>query len=155
PLGPLYVNEFDLAFSGGTNRFSGVASVTLPPAPPGKEASIKGAFALEDGKLTKLEIEVGAGVRALPLPRFATPPILLTRIGIGLKNDEKGFRLGGGVALSLGPELGGASAVSIRALPSEGHGAYVFVPKSGAYAEIGASGKISLADFDLAYGGAT
>ncbi|MDO9354662.1 MAG: hypothetical protein Q7T55_13275 [Solirubrobacteraceae bacterium] len=152
PIGPLFVNDFDLLFSGGTNRFVGEASVTLPPAAPGKEASIKGAFALEDGKLTKLAIDVGTGVPPLPLPLFPTPPILLTQVGIGLTNDEEGFRLGGGVVLSLGPQLAGSSALSIRALPSEGHGAYVFVPKSGKYAQIGASGTLSLVDLELAYG---
>ncbi|MEH3053402.1 MAG: hypothetical protein PGN13_05240 [Patulibacter minatonensis] len=150
PIGPVRIDEFDVVFTGGTNRFEGSASVTLPPA-AGK--SLVASFGMENGTIKHLDLEAGEGSGILPLALWATPPVFLGRVGLTYKNDDAGFRIGGGVKIDAGASIAGHAPLSIDALPSSGGGAYVFVPKSRKYAEIGAKGKLTVVDIPLASGG--
>lgn len=149
PIGPLTIETFDVKFTGGASRFEGNASVLIPP---GASKSLVASFGMENGRVRHLDLEAGAGVPPLPLALWATPPVLLTRVGMSLTNDDAGFRIAGGVKIDAGASVNGKAPISIDALPSSGNGAYVFVPKGGKYAEIGAKGTLTVVDIPLASG---
>lgn len=149
PIGPVTIETFDVVFSGGTNRFEGNASVLIPP---GASKSLVASFGMENGQLRHLDLEAGAGTPGLPLPLSAAPPVFLGRIGMSLANDATGFRISGGVKIDAGASIGGKAPISVDMLPSSGGGAYVFVPQSRKYAEIGAKGTVRVVDFPLASG---
>lgn len=149
PIGPVELRNLDLLYTGASDSFEGSTQVFLPPS---ADAAITASFGLQGGAFKHMELEAGPGVPPLPLPLWTAPPVILSRVGLSAQNDAAGFRVAGGVKIDAGASIGGRAPVAIDALPSSGGGAYLFVPKSGKYAEIGASGKLLLVDIPLASG---
>ena len=146
PIGPIELRNLDLEFVSSTDGFEGSVDVYLPPA---AESAISAKVGIEGGAFKHLDLEAGAPTPPLPLPLFAAPPIVLSRVGLAVSVQD-GFKMTGGVKLTAGPEIAGRSIVAIDALPPSG--VTFFVPKSGKYAEVSAKGKVSLIDVPLASG---
>lgn len=150
PIGPVELRNLSIVYTGENDGLEGRVEVYLPPA-AGK--AITAGFGIANGAFKHAELEASAPLTPLPLPLWASPPITLNKVGFAAKNDETGFRLSGGVLIAAGAAISGLTPVSIDALPSSGGGAFLFIPKKGGYAEIGASGKIAILDIPVAYGG--
>lgn len=150
PIGPVELRKLNIAYTGENDGLEGSVEVYLPPA-AGK--AITAGFGIANGSFKHAELEAAAPLPGFPLPLWAAPPVTLNKVGFAAKNDDTGFRLSGGVLIAAGAPISGMTPVAIDALPSSGGGAYLFIPKKGDYAEIGASGKVNILDIPVAYGG--
>lgn len=150
PIGPVEIRNLNVVYTGANDGLEGNADVYLPPA-AGK--AISASFGFANGTFKHAELEAGTPLPGFPLPLWGAPPVLLNRVGIAATNNDKGFKLAGGLELVAGAQIAGFAPLSINALPSSGGGAYLFIPKKGDYAEIGASGKVLVLDIPLASGG--
>lgn len=150
PIGPVELRKLNIVYTGENDGLEGSVEVYLPPA-AGK--AITAGFGIANGSFKHAELEAAAPLPGFPLPLWATPPVTLNKVGFAAKNDDSGFRLSGGVLIAAGSTIAGMTPVSIDGLPSSGGGAYLFIPKKGDYAEIGASGKIAILDIPVASGG--
>jgi hypothetical protein len=148
PIGPLELRNLDILYTGANDALEGHADVYLPPA---AKSAISAGFGVADGQFKHAEFEVGPGVPPLPLPLWAAPPILLNRVGMSASVVD-GFKLAGGAEIVAGASIAGMAPLSINALPSSGGGVSLYVPKSGAYAEIAASGKLAILDIPVSTG---
>ncbi len=149
PIGPVEVRNLDLEYIGANDGFEGHADIYLPPS---AEKAVSAGFGFAGGAFKHAEFEIGAPAPPFPLPLWATPPVVLNRVGLAAINDDKGFTLKGGVQIVAGKEIAGLKPVSIDALPSSGGGASLFIPKKGDYAVISAKGKIAILDIPVATG---
>lgn len=149
PIGPLELRNLNIEYSGQNDAFEGHAEVYLPPA---AKAGITAGFGLQEGAFKHAEFEIGSPTPPFPLPLWGAPPITLNRVGFAASVNDEGFKLAGGVQLVLGTEIAGMTPLAIDALPSSGGGASLFIPKSGSYAEIAASGKLTVLDLPIATG---
>lgn len=150
PIGPVELRNLSIVYTGENDGLEGTVDVYLPPA-AGK--AVSAGFGIANGAFKHAELEAAPPLPGFPLPLWATPPVTLNKVGFAAKNDDTGFRLSGGVLIAAGPTIAGMTPVSIDGLPSSGGGAYLFIPKKGDYAEIGASGKIAILDIPVASGG--
>lgn len=150
PIGPVELRKLNIVYTGENDGLEGSVEVYLPPA-AGK--AVSAGFGIANGSFKHAELEAAAPLPGFPLPLWAAPPVTLNKVGFAAKNDDTGFRLSGGVLIAAGAPISGLTPVAIDALPSSGGGAYLFIPKKGDYAEIGASGKINILDIPVAYGG--
>lgn len=124
-LGPLYIRNLDVRYTGGgENRFLGRAAFFIPPiAPPPKDMkSEKGAievsFEFQGGEFIQASVDSFPLTGLYPpsgLPLY-TPYVYLTELGFGLRRKPQLIFRGGATLIGL-PDGAGTGLVELDALP--------------------------------------